>query len=86
MCATFLYGEIVKEVFLGQLLNFVDDEHPTKVCQLVKTLYGLKQSLWVWNHKFNNFLTIHDLIPSIADPCVYVNIIDLLFYSFRICQ
>jgi hypothetical protein len=53
---------------------------------LVKTFYGLKQFLWVWNHKFNNFFTIHHFIPSIANPCVYVSSIDPFLNSLHICQ
>jgi hypothetical protein len=41
MCAQHSY---MVKFFLGQLLDFVDDEHPTKVCWLVKLLYGFKQS------------------------------------------
>jgi len=69
----FLYGRIDKEIFLEQPLSFVDEEHPTQICQLVKALYGLKQSLQVWNCKFNNFLTTHHFLPSIADPFGYVS-------------
>jgi hypothetical protein len=39
----FLYGKIDKEIFLGQPFNFLDEEHPTQICQLLKALYGLKQ-------------------------------------------
>jgi hypothetical protein len=28
---------------LGQPFNFLDEEHPTQICQLLKALYGLKQ-------------------------------------------
>jgi hypothetical protein len=65
--------EIDKEIFLERPLSFVDDEHPTQICQLVKALYGLKQSLQVWICKFNNFPTTHHFLPSIANPFGYVS-------------
>lgn len=43
------------------------------VCRLNKGLYGLKQSVRVWNQKFDQFLQAYDLIVFDADYCVYVN-------------
>jgi len=69
----FLYSKIDKQIFLGQPLSFLDEEHPTQICQLLKALYGLKQFLQVWNC---NFLTTHHFLPSIANPFGYVSNID----------
>lgn len=66
--------------FLEQLHDFVDDEHPTNVCWLVKVFYGFRQSSRVWNCKFNRLFTIHHFIPSIANPCEYMNNIDLVWF------
>ena len=40
----FLHGVLKETVFLSQPLDFVDEDHPSHVCQLHKSLYGLKQA------------------------------------------
>nr|GEV46954.1 retrovirus-related Pol polyprotein from transposon TNT 1-94 [Tanacetum cinerariifolium] len=41
---TFLNGELKKEVYVSQLEVFVDQEYPSHVYKLKKTLYGLEQA------------------------------------------
>ena len=43
-----------------------------RVCRLVKTLYGLKQSGREWNQEFNSKLTGRRFRRTQSDPCVYV--------------
>lgn len=43
-----------------------------KVCELKKSIYGLKQSGRQWFLKLDNELQNIGFIPSQADPCVYV--------------
>jgi hypothetical protein len=38
----FLHGLLKESVFMAQLVGFVDQDHPSHVCQLHKSLYGLK--------------------------------------------
>ena len=45
---------------------------PDKVLRLNKTLYGLKQSPRCFNNKLDKWLRSQDLVPSIADPCLYI--------------
>ncbi len=40
---TFLNGDLKEKVFMMQLKGFFIASQETKVCQLVKTLYGLRQ-------------------------------------------
>nr|GEZ39263.1 reverse transcriptase [Tanacetum cinerariifolium] len=40
----FLNGPLKEEVYVSQPDEFVDPEHPEKVCRLKKALYGLKQA------------------------------------------
>lgn len=40
----FLHGILEEEVYMDQPEGFVDKKRPMDVCQLLKTLYGLKQS------------------------------------------
>jgi Reverse transcriptase (RNA-dependent DNA polymerase) len=43
-----------------------------RVCQLIKTLYGLKQSGREWNKKLDNELKEKRFMNLKSDPCVYV--------------
>ena len=66
----FLYGELEEEIFMempdGQ-------EQEGKVCKLVKSLYGLKQSPRCWNKRFSQFLAMFNLTQSRNDACLYYN-------------
>lgn len=42
----FLYGLIEGEVYVNQPHGFNDGT--AKICQLLRALYGLKQSPWFW--------------------------------------
>jgi hypothetical protein len=43
-----------------------------RVCQLIKTLYGLKQSGHEWNKKLDNELKEKEFTNLKSNPCVYV--------------
>ena len=51
--------------------GFVNPKHPSYVCSLLKSLYGLKQSGQLWNHTFDAFLKLYHLLTSDADTYVY---------------
>ena len=38
----FLHGDIDKEVFMKQPSGFADEKHPSTLCKLHKSIYGLK--------------------------------------------
>nr|GEU59257.1 hypothetical protein [Tanacetum cinerariifolium] len=52
----FLKGELKKEVYVSQLKGFVDQEYPSHVYKLKKTLYDLKQAPHAWYEKLSSFL------------------------------
>lgn len=45
-----------------------------QVCQLLKSVYGLKQSPRNWNHHINRFLLGLGFVPIAVDPCLYVKL------------
>nr|GEU37565.1 ribonuclease H-like domain-containing protein [Tanacetum cinerariifolium] len=54
---TFLNGPLKEEVYVAQLDGFVDPDHPEKVYQLRKALYGLKRAPMAWYDELLEFLT-----------------------------
>ena len=44
----FLHGILDEEVYIEQLRGFIDESKPNFVCELCKSLYGLKQALRAW--------------------------------------
>lgn len=65
----FLYGDLDEEIFmeLPEGCNTAQGD----CCQLLKSLYGLKQSPRQWNKKFNEFLYQHNFKSNPADPCIF---------------
>nr|GEW99460.1 hypothetical protein [Tanacetum cinerariifolium] len=53
----FLNGTLKEEVYVAQPDGFVDPDHPEKVYQLKKALYGMKQAPRAWYDELSKFLT-----------------------------
>lgn len=51
--------------------GFVDPDHPEWVCEILRSLYGLKQSPRQWNAKLHQFLLSAGLHQSSYDPSIY---------------
>ena len=65
----FLNGILDEEVFMEQPEGFEDNSG--RVCRLLRSLYGLKQSPRKWNERMDAFL-VDSGFASCEDPCVYV--------------
>lgn len=71
VCTAYLNVDLLNIIFMERPENFEDPTWPFYVCVLLKSLYGLKQSARRWNKTFDKFAQEFDLLPSVADPCVY---------------
>ena len=71
VCTAYLNADLIDIIFMEQPEGFEDPQWPIFVCFLLKSLYGLKQSARRWNKTFDKFAQQFNLLPSIADPCVY---------------
>ncbi|KAG3058279.1 hypothetical protein PI125_g25257 [Phytophthora idaei] len=52
----FLNGLLDEDIYMAQPDGYTDEEHPDYVCQLKRSLYGLKQSPRMWNQIIGNFM------------------------------
>ena len=53
---TFLHGDLNEEIYMKQPAGFSVKGKKELVCQLKKSLYGLKQSPRMWYQKFNTYI------------------------------
>ena len=67
----FLHGDLEDIVYMHQPQGYADNSG--KVCKLIKSLYGLKQSSRCWNKKFVQCLKKFKLHAIDADPCFFVS-------------
>ena len=44
----YLYGKLKVEIYMAQPEGFIKSGQENKVCQLLKSIYGLKQARRVW--------------------------------------
>ena len=73
----YLSSDLTTRIYMYQPEGFIDPINPSHVCLLLKSLYGLKQSGRLWNHTFDAFLKLYNLITSDADSCVYYRLTSL---------
>jgi len=70
----FLANALHEEIYMEQPEGFIDDgQDLDMVCELGKSLYGLKQSARLWNQKLDRYLRKIGYTQTNTDHCVYVN-------------
>ena len=67
----FLNGELDEEIYMEQPEGFSVPGQEQKVYKLVKSLYGLKQTLKQWHEKFDKEILSSGFKTNECDKCVY---------------
>nr|GEW35631.1 zinc finger, CCHC-type [Tanacetum cinerariifolium] len=67
---TFLNGELGKEVYMNQPYGFIMHGNENKVCKLIKSLCGLKQTPKQWHQKLDKVVLSNGYLLNQADKCV----------------
>ena len=67
----YLHGKLEETIYMKQPAGYSTGDDKT-VCRLKKSLYGLKQSARVWNHKIDAVFKKLGFGQAKADPCLYV--------------
>lgn len=56
MKTSFLHKKLKEDVYMVQHEGYEKLDYKELVCKLQKTIYGLKQTSWVWNERIDGFL------------------------------
>ncbi|GKB76715.1 retrotransposon protein, putative, ty1-copia subclass [Tanacetum coccineum] len=67
----FLNGYLDEDIYMVQPEGFVDPNHPTKVCKLQTSIYGLKQASRSWNKRFDEEIKRFCFNQNLDEPYVY---------------
>ena len=67
----FLNGDLEEEIYMEQPDGYVVLGQEHKVCKLVKSLCGLKQTPKQWHGKFDNVMLTHGYVINGVDKRIY---------------
>ncbi|GJT60323.1 retrotransposon protein, putative, ty1-copia subclass [Tanacetum coccineum] len=67
----FLNGYLDEDIYMVQPEDFVDPNHPRKVCKLQRSIYSLKQASRSWNKRFDEEIKRFRFSQNLDEPCVY---------------
>ena len=67
----FLIGNIEKELYMVQPEGFVDPEGASKVCELQRSIYGLKQASRSWNLHFDEVIKAFGFVQNVEETSIY---------------
>ena len=65
----FLNSDLQEDLYMEQPTGFHDGTN--RVCKLLKSVYGLKQSSREWYNTLKKFIESQNLCRSRIDPCIY---------------
>ncbi|GJW31930.1 retrotransposon protein, putative, ty1-copia subclass [Tanacetum coccineum] len=64
----FLNGFLEEEIYMEQPEGFIDPNHPSKVCKLQRSIYGLKQASRSWNKRFDEEIKKFGFHQNLDEP------------------
>ena len=68
----FLNGELKETIYMKQPEGFLTKGKENLVCELKRSLYGLKQSPRCWNEAVDKYLKELSFTQSLNDTCIYI--------------
>ncbi|GKB63818.1 retrovirus-related pol polyprotein from transposon TNT 1-94 [Tanacetum coccineum] len=68
----FLNGNLKEEVYVSQHEGFVDQDNPSHVYKLKKSLYALKQAPRAWYDMLSSFLISQHFSKGVVDPTLFI--------------
>ena len=60
-----------EELYLMQLVGFVNPKGTNKICKLQRSIYGLVQASRSWNIRFNKLIKAYSFIQTCGEACIY---------------
>ena len=76
MKITFLNEYLEKDIYIEQSLGFISGDGDHRICKLQRSIYGLKQAFWSWNHHFDEAINVRNSVPK---PIVSLLTVVLIF-------
>lgn len=70
--AAFLNSMLSEEIYIEQPEGFVQPGNESKVCLLLRSLYGLKQSPKMWQDNVQQYLVSIGFVQCESDHCTYI--------------
>lgn len=72
VCTAYLNGTITENIFMHQPDGYMQKGLERKVCKLIKSLYGLKQSGRRWYERLDEYLIKCNFTRDAADTNLYI--------------
>ena len=66
----FLNGSLNESIYMMQPEGFIEKGQVEKVCELQKSIYGLKQTSRSWNIRFDQVVKGFGIVQNLYEPCV----------------
>ncbi|GKC14745.1 retrotransposon protein, putative, ty1-copia subclass [Tanacetum coccineum] len=67
----FLNGYLDEDIYMVQTEGFVDPNHPRKLCNLQRSIYGLKEASRSRNKRFDKEIKRFGFAQNLDEPYVY---------------
>ena len=70
----FLNGNLDERIYMIQPKGFIKKGQERKICELKRSIYGLKQASRSWNIRFDEAIKSYSFERNVDEPCVYKRI------------